>query len=81
MISLAKGVSADIPSIREMAKTAELRLLESMSVHYHESVKYPVLNETEMTAVISQLKNLGAIVCRFALCITIACPSRQWPHL
>lgn len=80
MISLAKGVSVDIPSIREMAKTAELRLLESMSVHYHESVKYPVLNETEMTVVISQLKNLGAIVCRFALCITIAYPSRQWPH-
>lgn len=66
----------DIPSIREMAKTPELRLLESMSIQYHKPVTYPVLNEAEITTFISQLQKLGAIVCRFELYNIIACPSR-----
>lgn len=60
--SLAEGVSSPVIGMRVMAEQPAMRLLESCSIHYHQPVEYPILDQDSITQHVLNLHKHHVVV-------------------
>lgn len=59
---LSSAITVPIKLLRGMGETAEVRLMESISVRFGESAKLPPLSKNEIIDQVACLRHIGAIV-------------------